>query len=380
MNKTITHKNEIQLLKNNSEFINQNIYLIRDAQKYIFFQTYIFIEDETTQPLLNALIRQAKKGLLVFVLIDAMGSPNLSEHTIESFKLSGIQFQYFTPLFRFSHIGRRLHQKILIVDNRFAIVGGINYGKIFQAPDSSLPWLDYACCVEGQAVNDLYQKLLPLYLKEFSHHKTELLAIKNDLYMAKKNCLVKVNINDWMRYKQDIYKSYLTAISNAEREVILLATYFIPNKKLLKTLKKAADRGVKVHLIFGSESDLPVVDLVCDYFYEWYLNQGIKVYEWKDSIVHGKIAVIDDHWSTIGSYNHNYICQYGNIEGNLEIHQGDFAKLVKKELLSIMHRSQEITHSHLQKGLFNKIKIYGLYLLTNIIIFISITLIYRRKD
>lgn len=375
-----TLKNSISLLKNSPEFINLNCDLIDRSQKFIFFHTYIFEDDDITAPIIDSLCKASKeRGVQVFFLLDAFGSPALSKKTLNALQTSQIYFSYFTPILHFGHIGRRLHQKILIIDNQFLILGGINYGRSFNTPLEQLPWLDYACLCEGEIVQKTYEQIHHIYLLRFPEKKIELMSCLKIQKIVQNETAIKINVNDWMRYKQNIYRSYLRAIMNAQSEIIILATYFIPSKKMLRTLKKAAARGVNIHLIFSSKSDHPLVDLACDYYYQWYLNHGIHIYEWGHSVIHGKVAVIDEYWSTVGSYNHNYTSQYGNLEANLEIEDRKFAKVVRNELQSIIHSSVRIDTAALNVTILNRIKVSLVYFLTNIIIFLSILLIYKRK-
>lgn len=380
MNLDFTSKNEISLIKNSPDFIKQNIEIINRAEKFILFQTYIFIEDEYTLPLLDALIQQSLNEVEVFILFDAIGSPHLSKETIKRFQKAGVHFKFFQPALYFSHIGRRLHQKILIIDNKEVLIGGINYAKKFNNPNNQVPWLDYACLVRGEAANDVYKKIRHHYIKNFPQFKIDFKAMCYEKFTASGQTKIEVKINDWMRYKQEIYRSYLKAISTAEKEIFLLATYFIPGKKLLRFLKKASKRGVKIHLIFGEKSDHPVIDLVSDYYYQWYLKNNISIYEWGESIIHGKIALIDNQWVTVGSYNHNYISQYGNLEANLNIFNGQFNQVIRNEISLIIAKSTKITSSNLNQNLYTKLLTYTVYLLTNVIIFFSVIFIYKQKE
>lgn len=380
MRKKFTHKNSVSLIKNGPDFINKNIELIQKAEKYIFFHTYIFEEDNYTTEFLEALIEKSMEGVSVFIILDAFGSPTLSSSMSNRLKKAGVKLSYFTPLFSFSHIGRRLHQKVLIIDLKYVLLGGINYAKKFNSPSIGHPWLDYACLCEGEVANDVFKRVCYLYQQKFSDLDVQISRLKKEVNPIDNTTTIYVSVNDWMRYKQEIYRDYIQNISTAKREIFMLATYFIPGKKMLKELKKASKRGVKIHLIFGDKSDLPLIDLASDYFLQWYLDNNIHIYKWHKSIIHGKIAIIDGNWGTVGSYNHNYISQYGNLEINLNIIDEQFNHSLKQEMLEVIRGSTEITESNLNRNLFNKIRIFLVYVLTNIIILFSVALIYKRKN
>lgn len=375
--KTVSQYNSIKLLKNGIEFIKENIELINQAKSIILIHTYIFKDDEVTLPIIEALIEAKKRKVHIFVIVDAFGSSEFSKKAQETLKQNSIDFCFYKPLLSFKNIGRRLHQKVLFVDNQKAIIGGINYAKEFNNPTGSVPWLDYACLIEGEEAYKILKKIKHLYFKSFPNFK----KVYKTIPCANKNLasevIMRTNENDWFRNKQEIYESYIEAIESAEAEIIIMATYFIPGKKLLKALKNARKRDVKVRLIFGSQSDHPIVSKSSDYYYEWYLNNKIEVYEWSESIIHGKMALVDSAWVTIGSYNHNYISRYGNLELNLEVINMDFAQIIRNEFDQVITGSNEITSSNLSKTVGNKIIVYFVYLLTNLITFISIVLIFK---
>ena len=162
-----TRSNQIELIRNGHEFIHSNIELISSAKKFILLHTYIFEEDDTTRSVTDALIQAAERGVKVFILLDAVGSQDFPQSRIDEFKRHHIQFAFFTPLFNFYNIGRRLHQKVLIQDNEKALVGGINLARRFNNPDEANPWLDYSCLITGEEVHNIYLKVLKHYLKEF---------------------------------------------------------------------------------------------------------------------------------------------------------------------------------------------------------------------
>lgn len=375
----LTSQNKVQLVKNGMEYINLNISLINQAKKFILLHTYIFEEDEITSKLLKSLKEASKKGVCVYFIIDAFGSSQFPSQTIQDLKDNGINFCFFKPLLRFNNIGRRLHQKVLIIDNTEAIVGGINFTKDSNSPTNQLPWLDYACHVSGEEVKEIYKKVLRIYLRSFKNKKNELISFYNYGETYSSSVLMRTVENDWGRYKQEIYKSYINAINSAQEDITILATYFIPGKKLLKALRKARKRNVSVKLVFSSLTDLPIVAMASDYFYQWYLDQGIEVFEWDQSIIHGKLAMIDKRWVSIGSYNHNYISRYGNLELNIEVLDSDFAKVIESEFDTIIKKSQKVTHSNLQITIGSQFKVYLFYLLTNLITFLSLILIFRRN-
>src|SRR5690606_8138734 len=138
--KSFSLQNSITLLRCNDEFPEKFIQTIHQAQSFILMHNYICDEDEDTLRIFSALLQKAKEGVKVYVLLDAFGSQSLSYQFIERFKHANFHFDFFERFFsfKFDNFGRRLHQKVLIVDNIYSIVGGINLGKRFWNPEIGL--------------------------------------------------------------------------------------------------------------------------------------------------------------------------------------------------------------------------------------------------
>lgn len=375
--------NSIKLIYNGPLFIQANIDLIKKAKKFIIFQTYIFEEDEVTRPMIELLKTRAKENIDIFILVDGFGSIDFPARTVIELEEAGINFQVFSPLIskNFEHLGRRLHSKLLVVDGTDLLTGGINLSRRFNLPLASAPWLDFSCLISGDEVHTVVRKNLPLYSKYFpkfieKHYHHLLYAPTNS------QCKLKTNVNDWMRLKNEIYTSYLKAIKNSQKQIILVAPYFFPGKKFLFALSCAAARGVRVDLIFSATSDHPMERWSSKHLYSWFLSKNINIYEWGDSIVHGKLALIDDNWVTIGSYNHNFISRFGNHELNIEIDSSNFAQKVQTEIDKIKGKSVKITKQSWKKQnkLLNKLLETLSFIFANVLTLISMLLIIRRKD
>ena len=370
---------EIKLLRNGHDFIQSHIELISQAKSIIQLHTYIFEEDEVTKYIIEELIFAAERGIKVFLILDAFGSSNLSETSQRKIYNAGIKLTFFTPFLSFKNIGRRLHQKVLLVDQTRAIIGGINISKKFNSPSIGEPWLDYSCLIHGASAYQLCQAVAPLYHSQFPENKEDFLQFKNKKPVEK--CQTYILINDWIKRKQEIYNAYLEAINNAEKEIDILATYFLPGKKILEALKNASQRGVIVNLYFGTQSDNYLGLKASQFLYHWYLASNINIYEWNKSIIHGKIALIDNYWSTVGSYNHNFLSRYGNSEINIEIESKNFAKNVKKEFQEIRLSSTQITQSSFRQrnSIIDLLFLKFTNVLLNIITLLSLLLLYKQE-
>lgn len=382
---SFTENNQARLVKNGQEFIDVFSELVSNAKEKVLFHTYIFTEDDCTRPAIDALIKKAKEGVPVYALLDAFGTPELSEELKKEFESSGIVWAYFSKIKsrRFEHIGRRLHQKVLIIDNEKALLGGINLSEQFISPKNGAPWLDYAVLIEGEEVQRAQKKILRLYKKYLPGHANEIERMIGPSKRAAPGALrARTLENDFMRFKSEIRHGYLRAINKAEKSVRLTATYFLPGKKLMRALKRAAKRGVEIELIFSETSDVKWERWSSRHLYSWYLSQNFKIYEWTESIVHAKAAVIDGHWVTIGSYNHNYISRYACLEINVEIENEEFAGLMEKEFEMIKSKSKAVEREgwrHTNRTPLGLLY-YLSYMVSNMLVLFSMLFITQKKE
>lgn len=377
--------NQVRLVQNGLDFITLNIEIIKKAKYFIWFHTYIFDDDEVTKPFIHALKEKAQEGIKIFFLVDGFGSRFLTDNFIKDIKQAGIEFNWFSPIFstKMHHIGRRLHSKILLIDNKILITGGINHSKKFCSPQKDNPWLDYSILLEGEEVFEITKRYFNLYSKHFDQIKK---SPNNYLFVPFLNysqkCLVRTIENDWMRFKNQIYHNHVQEITKAKKRIVILATYFFPGKKVLNELKNASIRGVEISLIFTKRSDHPLERWSSKYLYSWFLSQNIKIYEWGNSIVHGKIILFDNTLCSIGSYNHNFMGHYGNIELNLDILDKNFGLTVKNELDEIIKNSEQISLEQLESSHYITHRILETFsfIFANLITFISLWFVNRKYD
>ena len=124
-----------------------------------------------------------------------------------------------------------------------------------------------------------------------------------------------------------------------------------------KALKKASNRGVRITIILAGISDVPLVRRATEHLYSTFLNDHIQIYEWEKSVLHGKAAVVDNHWSTIGSFNLNSLSCYGSIEMNVEIYSPGFAEALRSDFNRVISECSEVTKSNFKQraGIFNSL-------------------------
>ena len=328
-----TPQNHIQLVKGGAPYFNLLYQLIRAAKHSIHLHVYIFEDDATGNSVANALIEAAGRGVRVYVITDGYASQHLSKFFVRKLRAAGIHFHFFEPLLKSRHFyfGRRMHQKLLVVDANQALVGGINIADRYNDQGDRPAWLDFAVWVQGDAAFQL-QKLASGYWKDVPVHPFEL----GNIFGNSETCSVRVSENDWVKSKYNIWRTYFELFNRARKSITIICSYFLPGRTLRKQLAKAVKRGVRVKIILAGPSDVMVAKYAERYLYNSMLRHGIELYEYQPTVLHAKMAVVDEHWVTIGSYNVNNISAYASMELNLDIRNRPFARQVQQILDGII--------------------------------------------
>lgn len=329
--------NSIQLVRGGSPYFDLLEKLIDGAKESIHLQAYIYEGDETGTRITNALLRAAKRGVKVYVLLDGYASRSLSNAIIDDMRKAGIHFRWFEPLFKGTNffVGRRMHHKVVVADGLYSLVGGMNISNRYNDMPDEPAWLDWAAYVIGEASTELYNRCTQMWLRRTSRTRSPAIKIPAPL-SENNNCYVRVRINDWMRNKNQISRSYVEMFHHAESQITIMSSYFLPGRIFRKNLRLAAMRGVRIRIILTKISDVTLAKLAERFFYPWLLKRKIEIYEYRKKVLHGKMAICDGQWVTVGSYNFNDLSAYASIELNLDVQDEAFSHRVDQALENII--------------------------------------------
>ena len=337
--------NRFELLENGEAFFPAVNMAVDGAEREVLIETFILSDDKVGQALRDALVRAAKRGVRVELLVDGYGTANLPDPFISSLTSNGVGFHVFDPCKRLfgwrTNVVRRMHRKTVVVDGRLAFVGGINYGADHLADFGAEAKQDYAVRVEGTVVDDIHtfvrRALTPSAQKRWRmprrRNSTPLRAAGarcGDLATAA--FVTRDNVD----HPNLIEQHYRVAIRTAQRELVIANAYFFPGYRFLRDLRRAALRGVSVRLILQGEPDMLIAKLAATMLYDYLLSAGVEIYEYCERPLHGKVAVVDDEWSTVGSSNLDPLSLALNLEANVMIWDPSFTGELRTALQRLM--------------------------------------------
>ena len=357
---TLADGTRIKLLKD-GEALKVALDAIATAEFRICFEFYTWANDATGRAFAKALIEKAKSGVRVYVIYDSFGCLGGNDREMfRAMKKAGIRVAEFHPIrpwecnFSWRPFNRD-HRKLIIIDNRAAGTGGLNiadpYAGSWVAPNDLKPvqlWRDTGMLIEGPAVR--------LFLASFARTWT---------YLHKGGPINRASFNGGVNVPRSakgnrigvarqrphgpelLEKDRLGLIAtvptlasplrpilyglirSARRRIRMTMAYFAPDDELITALCEAAERGVKVELMFGAKSDAPLMLLAARAFYERLFSGGVKVYERQFVILHAKTMLVDDI-AVVGSTNLDYRSIEFNCELSAVIRSATFAKEISK--------------------------------------------------
>ncbi len=319
----LTLGNRVVLLENGPATYAAMFSAIDAARDSINMETYILEGDAIGQKFADALIAKQAQGVQVNLIHDAVGTLGTPTAFFKRLTDAGIRVVVFNPVNPLKakagwEVNQRDHRKLLIVDGRVAIMGGINISSVYSGGSSGsfgssggtrsndgdkkrLPWRDSDLQIEGAAVAQLQK----LFFATWEAQKAPAPAPR-EYYPAPERVgreVVRAIGSTPEEPFSQIYVALITALNGAESEILLTNAYFVPDPQLMQALIRAVARGVDVKLIVPSTTDSSLVFHAGRSHYEPLLRGGVKLYERKSALLHAKTALIDGVWSTVGSTN-----------------------------------------------------------------------------
>ena len=364
----LTAGNRVRLLEDGPATYRAMLAAIATARDHINMESYIFEDDEAGTQFSDALLAQQARGVQVNIVYDSVGTLGTKPEFFARLRDGGIKLLEFNPVNPLAakagwDVNQRDHRKLLIVDGRTAFLGGINISGVYSGGsfsrgsgsrlpdkpgDSSgkksakpQPWRDTDLQIDGPVVAE-FQKL---FIDTWTRQKGEPLATRNyypALTAQGSEVVHAIGSSPDDDYSL-IYATLISAIDNAETEVLLTNAYFVPDPQLRASLKAAVARGVDVKIILPGRTDSALVFHAGRSYYDELLEGGVKLFERRDVMLHAKTALIDGVWSTVGSTNLDWRSFLHNQELNAVVLGEAFGEQMRSAFEADLKRAEPIT-------------------------------------
>jgi cardiolipin synthase len=298
----------VTLLSGGREAFPRMIRAIRDARQSVHLEVYHFSREGVGDLFREALSHAALRGVRVRVIVDGWGSALDGRWLQGMLEPDGAEVHIYHPLSAlFTGRFRRNHRKILLVDGEVAFVGGINlsdeYGVVGpgRAPDlaeDAGEWLDLALEIRGEPAAWLEARL-------------------RGEHPARPRGATQIHLSG-IGGGRRLRNLYRRSFGAARSEILAAHSYFLPDRRFVRSITAAARRGVKVTLLLAGRSDVPLVRAGTTRLYRKLAAAGVEIREWTRSVHHAKVAVVDGRKLLLGSFNLDPYSLY-NLETLVEV-------------------------------------------------------------
>ncbi len=344
-------RGELELFTGGDESYAAILAAIDAAEHHIHLEYYIWKADRVGTRLRDALVRRAKQGIAVRLIVDAVGSESLRSKHWTPLRDAGAQVVAFNPLqlrlFRRQLGNFRTHRKIVVVDGRVAFTGGINVSEVHSAEFSGeAAWRDTHVRLEGPAAHGLQT----LFLHAWADITDELLS-GPDYFPALEGAdarLMQVVASGPDDGSNAIHKLHVAAIATAERRVLLTTPYLVPDGSLSTAMATARLRGVEVHILTPLRNDIRTVGAAARSYYPDLLAMGVRIHEYAASMLHAKTLVVDERVAVVGTANSDPRSYFLNFEVAVAIYEADTAQSMADQFARDLEKATEVTRETIE--------------------------------
>ncbi|MDO9495699.1 MAG: phospholipase D-like domain-containing protein [Nocardioides sp.] len=314
---------------------------IDGAQRQILLETYIWKGDETGERFKSALAAAADRGVEVYCIYDGFANLVVSP-VFKRFpdNMKVLRYPLYAAGWRFFDLARygRDHRKILVVDESVGFVGGYNIGSAYETE-----WRDTHVRITGPAVWDLKRAFADFWNL---NRRRRLRASERPLLLETASTWephIRVQRNVPRLWMFPIRSMYIEAINRASRNIWMTTAYFTPDQDFVDAMRHAALRGVDVRLLLPLKSNHIVADWISRGYFSQLLASGVRIFRYKDAMVHAKTATVDGTWTTVGTANIDRLSLQGNYEINVEVIDEQLAKRLEEVFATDESNCLELT-------------------------------------
>ena len=333
----------IRLLKNGTEIFPAMFDAVDRAVSCVVLEMYIYADDKTGREFRGRLVNAARRGVRVMVLVDAVGSWSLSEAFWDELQNAGGMVRRFRPVSRGMFLFRN-HRKLLLVDDRTVFIGGLNIAdEYYHGSGGELPWRDNALEIAGREVMRLRRSFDRMWARAD-------LPFRQTFFRSRHDREGRKTAAGRLRFLESgpenpmhpVRKVYRQLIRGSAAGIDLAMGYFYPHGGTLRALKRAVNRGVRVRLLFPRKSDIPMARWAARGLYGRLLRSGMEVWEYRPSMMHAKLAIIDDTLIA-GSANLDIRSGRINYELVVMVHDGGLAARARSDFEEDLLQADRIT-------------------------------------
>ncbi|MDE1467261.1 phospholipase D-like domain-containing protein [Aurantiacibacter sp. D1-12] len=311
---------------------------IEEARHRLEIFYYMFQDDEAGGPVRDAIVRAAERGVDVDLVVDRFGT-DAGDDFFAPIIDAGGRFAFFNPRWNTRYLIRN-HQKMCIIDDETAIVGGFNVSDHYFKPPEENGWADLGVIVQGPVVARLRDWFAQI--SGWAHDP-------NAQYRAVRSMVrewdpgdarVRLLVGGPTRIPSG-WEQYIKRDFNRARRLDMVMAYFSPPLSYRRLIRKVADRG-KVNLVMAAKSDNGATIGASRALYRKLLKAGARIFEFQPCKLHMKLLVVDE-FTYFGSANFDHRSIRINLEMMIRVEDEELADRMRCYIAELRDASEEIT-------------------------------------
>ena len=319
--------NQVRVLRNGDEIFPAMLAAIRGAKRTISFESYIYWSGDIGKEFADALAERARAGVVVHVLLDAVGAAKIDESLVAEMAKAGVQLRKYHPVswYTLGRLNNRTHRKLLIVDGQAGFTGGVGIAPEWtgRAQDPQ-HWRDTHFRVDGPVVAQLQAVFLDNWMKVTGE------VLHGDAYFPELQPaggqMAQMFSSSPSGGSESMRLMYLLAITSAARTIDLSAAYFVPDDLMSAALAEAMRRGVRVRIVVpGEHIDSETSRAASRASWGTPLAFGATIAEYAPTMYHCKVLIVDGLLTSVGSTNFDNRSFRLNDEASLNVFDAGFA-------------------------------------------------------
>lgn len=279
---------------------------LRAARRSLTVQMYYYEPGRMADTIGEILIARARAGVRVLLLHDAFGSSGMPETYMKELKAAGVRVATFRPVkwYELHKAQQRSHIRVVVIDGAVAYTGGFGIDdKWYGDGRRKDQWRDTNVRFEGPAI----AQLQATFAAGWAEATGDLITGETFFPVPEAGdgtvCAGLMHAAPTMG--STVAERFLAlSIAGAARSLFITNSYFVPDDDFCRLLTDAAERGVDVRVLTtGRETDVRTTWHAGRARYEQLLERGVRIFEYRPTMMHAKTIVVDDLWCGVGTLN-----------------------------------------------------------------------------
>jgi cardiolipin synthase len=348
-NAPLRHGGRASLLNDGDQFYPALFEAIAEARASVNVMAYIWRPGEVVDRLFDALVERARAGTEVRVLVDGFGGRYLPRGHLARLEEAGGMWAHFRPLRlgTLTRFFRRNHRRAIVMDGRVGFTGGAAFADDWlghsQDPDH---WRDSMVRVTGPPARALQAAFGQLWANTCAE-----ILVGEKFYPTGdpgddegEPITRHVGVTSSPGGEDHPLRLvFLLSFLAARKRLYVTTSYFVPDASLVHGLEDRARAGVDVRLLVpGKYYDAGPVRWAGHRHFQRLLEAGVRIFEYRPTMLHVKTVVVDGVWAIVGSANLDLRSWELDEENVLGIHDSEFGAQLEERFLADLERADEV--------------------------------------